>query len=495
MVMTVGSHWLDRGGLGPLAALLFVKAHLASKSEAFDPAHHAVSVKIDVAVIFGGDPSRLGVRLEVSDPAMRRQHRRLHLAAHAAHVVFQLPTGCVERVPNGNLKILVRMRFVGGSPNENVFTGDANINAHTIEASLVVVPVWRFDDDPTARDPVAEILELFDARAHVGFYGLAWGHVTEGDLWAYLHVTEDCERRAVAAAQSRLAHSAFPAGVCRGGAFFARSRGGVLAGKVPPTGMKLARSGEMASESQLVAKVRRCLRDTPRGDLLGQGVSVLMDEEDLVLAGEVDGIADKKTALEAAAAVIGVGAIIDRLHIRAAVHRSDRELLEDTKRLLGDEWALSACLVQSRAAKDHNRTRALWCEGFQGAIAITVENGVITLDGEVPGLLEKRLAGALAWSVPGCRDVIDALGVEPPEPDSDVSLARAIRVVLARLAPAAASVQIEAHRRRVTLTGEVERPEEAADVERIVWGIFGVDSVSTRLSPRMARFGHAPSPP
>ena len=36
------------------------------------------------------------------------------------------------------------------------------------------------------------------------------------------------------------------------------------------------------------------------------------------------------------------------------------------------------------------------------------------LNGRMPGLASKRLAGVLAWWVPGARDVVNGIAVEPP---------------------------------------------------------------------------------
>ncbi|NIO09735.1 MAG: BON domain-containing protein, partial [Deltaproteobacteria bacterium] len=38
-----------------------------------------------------------------------------------------------------------------------------------------------------------------------------------------------------------------------------------------------------------------------------------------------------------------------------------------------------------------------------GEIEIEVENGVVVLNGHVPSMSHKRLAGVLAWWVPGSR--------------------------------------------------------------------------------------------
>jgi hypothetical protein len=50
-----------------------------------------------------------------------------------------------------------------------------------------------------------------------------------------------------------------------------------------------------------------------------------------------------------------------------------------------------------------------------GRIDFAVRRGAVTLAGEVPSLAQARLAGARAWCVPGTRDVINALAVQPAE--------------------------------------------------------------------------------
>ena len=47
-------------------------------------------------------------------------------------------------------------------------------------------------------------------------------------------------------------------------------------------------------------------------------------------------------------------------------------------------------------------------------IELYVENGVVTLDGTVPSLAHKNLAGEIASHVAGAREVVNALNVESP---------------------------------------------------------------------------------
>jgi hypothetical protein len=53
--------------------------------------------------------------------------------------------------------------------------------------------------------------------------------------------------------------------------------------------------------------------------------------------------------------------------------------------------------------------------GRSGEITVQVQDGVVTLNGQVPSLSHKRLTGVLAWWVPGTRDVINGLEETPPK--------------------------------------------------------------------------------
>jgi osmotically-inducible protein OsmY len=240
----------------------------------------------------------------------------------------------------------------------------------------------------------------------------------------------------------------------------------------------------MARHSPLLDRVRLRLQHSPRGDLLRSGMSVFLENGDLVLEGEVADIADKKTALLQAAMVAGVGPIIDRLHVRPSARRPDADILRDVSRLLDAEVALSDCLVQGTACGNHSRTRVLCPEGWQGDIEIRVEDGVVTLDGDVPSLAQKCLASILAWSVPGCRDVIDGLGVDATDDDSDTAMTEAIRRAIERLSPpgGAPSLTVRVTGGVVTLSGEVTSWDEARAIDRLVWGMFGVAEVRDQLA-------------
>ena len=112
-----------------------------------------------------------------------------------------------------------------------------------------------------------------------------------------------------------------------------------------------------------------------------------------------------------------------------------------------------------------------------------MEEGVVTLDGEVPGLGHKRLADALVWWVPGSRDVINGLGVAPPEEDSDAEITDAVRLVLEKdpfVNPD--QIRVTTSNATVTLDGLVPTESERDMAEHDAWYVFGVENVLNRIA-------------
>jgi osmotically-inducible protein OsmY len=120
-----------------------------------------------------------------------------------------------------------------------------------------------------------------------------------------------------------------------------------------------------------------------------------------------------------------------------------------------------------------------------GEIRIEVADGIVTLSGDVPGLEHKRLAGVLAWWVPGSRDVVNGIGVDPPEEDSDDATTDAVRTVLEKDPFVDASqIRVETRERVVTLDGLVPTETEREMAEFDAWSVFGVDKVVSRIAVR-----------
>jgi osmotically-inducible protein OsmY len=121
-------------------------------------------------------------------------------------------------------------------------------------------------------------------------------------------------------------------------------------------------------------------------------------------------------------------------------------------------------------------------ENERGAIETEVKDGIVVLNGRVPSLASKRLAGVLAWWVPGSRDVINGIAVEPPEEDAPIAIEEAVRIALDKDPFVDASqVRVGVRHRTVRLTGAVRSQAARDAAEWDAWYVFGVDDVVNEL--------------
>jgi osmotically-inducible protein OsmY len=103
-------------------------------------------------------------------------------------------------------------------------------------------------------------------------------------------------------------------------------------------------------------------------------------------------------------------------------------------------------------------------------------------NGQVESLSHKRLAGLLAWWVPGTCDVVNGIEARPPEEDSDDEISDAVRAALEkdRLIKSD-SIRVTTNNALVTLDGIAANQRQAAMAEADAWYIFGVDAVVNNL--------------
>lgn len=220
------------------------------------------------------------------------------------------------------------------------------------------------------------------------------------------------------------------------------------------------------------------LEREPRVNLHRDTIEIEFDEGIATLSGEVSDIAAKRLTLELAAAIPAVSGIVDRLHTRPAAEMGDGEIADHLEHALVRETSFDECSLFRQVRDDRNIIRSAAGGEDAWVVEIRVEDGVVTLDGEVPSLSHKRLAGALAWWVPGSRDVINGLGVEPPEDDTDDEILDALRLVLEkdRLVDET-QIKASCSNSVITLRGLVRSDAEKELAEFDAWALFGVDKV------------------
>lgn len=200
----------------------------------------------------------------------------------------------------------------------------------------------------------------------------------------------------------------------------------------------------------------------------------------LTLRGEVEDMRAKRVAIRAAAEAKGVDRVIDRLAIHRAATMTDGEIRDRVRGSLLAEPALVEIGLSELARSELRRLRHPI--GDRGDLRLEVEDGTVVLRGIAPSLSHRRLAVALAWWVPGTRNVVDEIEVVPPEEDHDGEIADALLMLLEKdpgVDPASLTIHVEDA--VVTLRGRVTRRATRDAAERDAWFVEGVRDVVNEI--------------
>lgn len=241
----------------------------------------------------------------------------------------------------------------------------------------------------------------------------------------------------------------------------------------------------MQNGNSVIKTVRAGLERDPHINLHRWPIRLEMSEDCvLLMEGEVDSIAAKKMALEIAGATPDVHGVIDRLQVVPAEPRSDGEILGSLETLLLEARDLKNCSLRAMKKGQAFTLQEITDDNASGDILVAVRNGVVTLDGWVISLSHKRLAGVLAWWVPGCRNVVDTLEVLPPEQDGDDEVSDILSLVLEMdpMIPHPGQIRVETHDHVVTLQGVVNSGTEKIRAEQDAWYLFAVNNVINQLA-------------
>ena len=237
----------------------------------------------------------------------------------------------------------------------------------------------------------------------------------------------------------------------------------------------------MYEKEDVLKQVRAAFEFEPRIDLHHYPVEMDFSDGTLTLEGAMQNVAAKKLALELGIAVPGVTGIIDRLKVSPSAPMTDEEIRDHLCNALVDESAFGDCAIR---ADIKGRTETLKEPPLEkvGGIEVIVEDGAVLLEGQVPSLSHKRLAGVLAWWVPGSTNVLNCLEVVPPEEDNNDEITDAVRLVLEKDPFVNADqIRISTRDRVVTLDGLVPNEKEREMAEADAWFTFGVDKVINKI--------------
>src|SRR5574340_1380668 len=228
----------------------------------------------------------------------------------------------------------------------------------------------------------------------------------------------------------------------------------------------------MQNGNPILKSLRAMLEREPRINLHRWPVRLDMtDDQVVILEGDVGNIAAKKLALEIAGATPEVRGVVDRLHVAPAEPRGDGAILDALAASLREARELKNCTLRVMKKGQTLTVQEVRDDDASGDMLVSVQDGVVTLDGWVISLSHKRLAGVLAWWAPGCRDVVNALEVQPPEEDNDDEVTDALSLVLELdpMIPHPDQIRVRTDNYVVTLEGLVSSRAEKERAEYGAW--------------------------
>jgi osmotically-inducible protein OsmY len=209
----------------------------------------------------------------------------------------------------------------------------------------------------------------------------------------------------------------------------------------------------------------------------------------LTVAGEVPDVASKKRIVRLAHSVNGAGELVDRLRVKVEAPVGDGALRDGVceRLLLAVDFrnCVICALVKGQVEMLRGTMDAAGNGNGSGAIEVTVQDGVVTLTGQVISLSHRRLAGVLAWWAGSCREVVNLLDVSPAEEDGDGEITEALHLVL-ETDPCvrADQIVIKSQNYRVTLEGRVSSEAERRQAEQDAWYLDAIDQVVNRIDVR-----------
>jgi osmotically-inducible protein OsmY len=209
----------------------------------------------------------------------------------------------------------------------------------------------------------------------------------------------------------------------------------------------------MKTDSQLQQDVMAELNWEP--SIRAAGIGVEVKDGVVTLAGEVGSYAEKWNAERAAQRVLGLKALAVDMTVNLSEfgHRTDADIARSAENVL--EWTSSLPA---------------------GAIKVMVENGWVTLSGDVDWQYQKQ---AVAYSIRylmGVTGVSDQMRIKPSV--SATVVQSEIEAALKRTASAdARKISVAVHGTDVTLSGTVQSWAERETATNSAWSTPGVSNV------------------
>ena len=213
----------------------------------------------------------------------------------------------------------------------------------------------------------------------------------------------------------------------------------------------------MRSDVDIKRDVEDELRSDP--DIDATDIAVGVKDGVVMLTGFVRSFRQKRKAEEDVKRVAGVVGVANNIEVRLPIihRRPDPDIARDAVEEIKTELPLS------------------W-----ERIRVKVEDGWVTLEGDVEWHYQRERAEEAVWRVRGARGVNNDIQIRPQGPPVDIK--RKIEEALRRAAEIDASrITVETNGSEIILRGAVRSWAERDEAERAAWRAPGVTKVDNRI--------------
>jgi osmotically-inducible protein OsmY len=187
-------------------------------------------------------------------------------------------------------------------------------------------------------------------------------------------------------------------------------------------------------------------------------IGVTVQDGVITLTGVVDNYAKKLEAETAAKNVVGVKAVIEKITIKSdSLNKSDNEIATEVLKALEENWQLPGQLIN-----------------------VKVENGVVTLGGELNWNYQKEVAKKVISSLGGVIGVVNNISIKP-ETHNEIEK-KAVELALERnWAIHNLNIKVNVVGTKVILSGTVNSLYQKEEAGKIAWNVPGVWIVDNEL--------------
>ncbi|WP_342225287.1 BON domain-containing protein [Rickettsia endosymbiont of Urophora cardui] len=217
----------------------------------------------------------------------------------------------------------------------------------------------------------------------------------------------------------------------------------------------------MVSNGKLYTKVMEKLRFEPRLDDTNITVAIKGNHDIVVLGGTVKTFVEKSVAENAVKSIAGIRGVVDEIKVDATtmIKRSDVEIAEEANKALKSNLMIP-----------------------DERIKIIVEDGYITLSGEVEWQYQRNAAVSAVRNLGGVKSVINNIIVKASANIDAHKVKEQITKEFERHARIDASkIQVKVEGKTIVLKGAVRNFDEMDEAVDAAWSIPGVENVNNDL--------------